>query len=230
MAGNKTKYLKACTLKFMQWREDGKAPSTRAAALDIVSKELRAIGQDIGLNDLKAQLARSILNEDEPELIDSNLAFIVWDLTVNNGKAFDYSVGQNYFSGLLQQVRNVLYTNSREVLTLSVKSTGLREKMTKHSAGTKKLGALTIYSDPEKGAVQIKNLSQNQLDALAEKFIEEAKTRILRWKVLGANRMFVFGVLKKIEKEILPFYVAPRRAISLVPRPVKRVSHRRRAA
>jgi len=202
MAMGRVKYLKACSLRFMEWKAENLAPATRAVAMEILSKELNSLGCHVALREIKEQVARSIMNDDL-EIVNDSLAFMVWDLTVNSGKAFNYSVSQNYFAGLLQQVRNVLYTNSRASMTMI---TGGREL---------KISSPTIVKDKIRGAVEIAKLSPSRLSDLAEEFILENKTAMIRWKAMGADPAFVIKTLKKLVKVTLAVYTRSEAVVSI---------------
>jgi len=217
MAMGRVKYLKACSLQFMEWKAEGLAPATRAAAMEILSRELNSLGYQVALKEIKEQVARSIMNE-ELEIVNDSLAFMVWDLMVNSGKAFNYSVSQNYFAGLLQQVRNVLYTNSRVSMTMV---TGGREL---------KISSPTIVRDKIRGAVEIAKLSPSRLSDLAEEFILENKTAMIRWKAMGADPAFVIKTLKKLVKVTLAIYSSSEAVVSITVKKVPVVRLPKKAA
>lgn len=190
MSMGKVQYLRACNLKFMKWKSDGLAPATRAAAVNIISKELNSLGYKVFLKDLKKEVARSIIN-DESEIINDRLAFAVWDLTINSGKAVDYSVSKNYFAGLFQQIGNIIYTNSRISMA---------------AATGKTISMPTVMRDKVFGAIELSKVSPKRLSEIAEEFIIQTKITMLRWKAMGADPAFIIKTLKKLEKEILATY------------------------
>jgi hypothetical protein len=202
--GTRTKYLNACALRYMAWRDEGNAPKTRTAAMAIIGTELIAAGHQVSLKEIKSQVARSIMNGDDLETIDDNLGYMVWDLTVNSGLAFDYSVNRNYFAGLLLQVRNALLTATRMTV-----ATQIAARAGETAGRIEHINIPTIVTSKTTGAVRLVDLNPERLEGFAHEFIEGAKNTIKRWKFLGADRKFVIKVLKKLAVEVLRDVLPP---------------------
>lgn len=172
-----------------EWKNSGAAPATRKEALAVLSRKMSALGTQTDVNKafLALKRAHSRVGDDDGETLNDSLSFIVWDLTENHGKAMDYRVHTNFFAGILEQARNLIYTYSRVNLKI----------------GNRTLTMPTVVYMPGRGATRIVDIPQASLGAIADEFIEDAKTRILRWKSVGADQKFVKTVLRKLALEVL---------------------------
>ena len=189
------KYMRLCFERWDKWRQDGHEPASRSAALTIIKRELAVVHIDFETSDLRKGLAVSLFEADDSreKSISSNLSYVVWDLTQNDGKALDYDVNSNYFSGLLQQAGWAI-TQVRQIVAVQT-SSGERRISVPISIYVKGRGRETLVSQ-----------SPAKLEELAEAFIEDAKAQLIRWRALGANVTLVKRALRKLTQEVLKAY------------------------
>jgi hypothetical protein len=195
--------MKSYGVKFMAWKEQGLAPRTRTAALRIIKTELTKVNISFEDSLIRKGLARSIQDGPDEISVDTNLAFIVWDLTENDGKAFDYKVDSNYFAGLLAQAHGIL-SSMRFAVKTSVGSVSI--PMTLHVPG---VGRQNVTAIPPK-----------RLQEIADAFVEDARNQMLRWRTFGANIKTIKQTLRKLNREILEAYGVILKP-ALVKKPVK---------
>lgn len=182
----KVKYAQQCVERWNEWKELGLEPKTRAAALKVISDERG--------KDLKAiRKAYSNFNENGEETISSALSFAVWDLTENSGKALDYSTDANWLTGVLSQASNFIYTYTRVQPV--------------RPAGVKSIGTDPTYTHvPGHGAMPIRKLTPKQFEIMVDSALADAKTKMLRWKALGASRPALVKKLTALSVAVIGEY------------------------
>lgn len=191
---SKKQFTEACVAKWHAWREEGKAPKTRAAALVIIGRELAAIDRAVEIEKIRKQ-AFGFVTEEGVEELDCNLSYIAWDLTENNGRAMDYDRDANFFSGLLAQARNQIYTATRKMFVVP----GTANQPVRVTLPT------NVFVKGV-GTRRVDQITPDQLRAIADGFIQEAKIQIARWKLMGAELRFVRQKMRELQAEAVALY------------------------
>jgi hypothetical protein len=175
--------------EWKRWIAEGKAPATRQTAMDLIAAEMVALQNPPALvgEFLALKTSAQSIVVDGVERLDDSLSFIAWDLSANHGRALNYDTASNYFSGLLRQACNLIFTFTRVPITLQ---SGARISMP------------TVVSTGE-GAQRIIDLKSQNLSDIARAFIEDGKVRLLRWRPCGAGPEFIIQTLRTLESEIL---------------------------
>ena len=166
-----------------QWVAGKLAPRSRREALDIVSKQLH-----IPLSALKNATSKAI-HTDGREAIDSRLSLLVWDLTENGGRLFNYDRDSTLFANLLTQAGNFLYSYTRKSLKIGSKVVTLPTRV------STKQGATTLAS-----------MTPAKLEDLAQSFIREAQAMLSRWRIVAENAPNLLRKLRRVEEVLLEDY------------------------
>src|SRR5579863_2875601 len=95
--------VRAATLTWLEWKEAGKAPRTRDAALKVISAKV-----GIDLSAARASLARTMTGTAKE--IDDRLSYVVWDIQENGGVMLDYTRRVDaIFADLLMQASDCIF-------------------------------------------------------------------------------------------------------------------------
>ncbi len=212
MKGNLTKYRQGCVAKWTAWKEAGHAPKTREAAIVVMSKEL---GRRKALKYVAQMLKAGLVKRGGADIHDAAgnvvnvsdvLSFAVWDLTSNGGHAVDYSdVAQNWFTGVMTQIANILYTASRVVVSMPAVNGG---KPIPLSLPT------MLYKSGGSGLVAVRTMKRDEFEEIAEQLMQSAKYAVHRFKAMGADLNKVKALLRKLEDEAIAVYKAETKAMS----------------
>jgi hypothetical protein len=186
---SKNQYSQACTARWDDWKKAGNAPKTRTEAIKLISQYCKALGNPQSLQTVLDDEDRAASLDIDPttgyEELSSRLSFIVWDLTENNGKALNYTVETNFFSGLLRQAGLFLYTYTRARIA-KVRTT-----------------MPTVVYRPGLGATLVANMSKPDLDAMVKEFIQANTARLLAWKTFGADVLTIKRAIRRLYKAAL---------------------------
>lgn len=210
----KTSLRNKYAARYLEWQATGAAPKTRDAALKIIKSELTKVNIDFEATGIRKGLARSISDGVAETEINSNLGFIVWDLTVNNGKAIDYRIDSNYLSGLLAQAHSVL-TNHRFVIKTSITPSPVGS-----SLKIKSFSVPASLHVPGVGRRAVIHISTKRLTEIIEEELSQLKVQVMRWQKLGASMTQVKRALRIFNKQVLSMYTEAPKPV-LLKKPVK---------
>jgi hypothetical protein len=168
--------------QWQAWKDAGNAPKSRMACLRIIHEHT---GAEIRKMKGAASLEESL---DGSEKVDDRLSTIVWDLTENGGRLYNYDKDTALFRDLLRQAAGFFYE---------------RPGIKPGARGYLEVDPEGYVAGRTGERLQVKDLKKHEIRKISERWICKARNMIARWmafdKIAGKDAAFI---LRQIADEV----------------------------